>query len=315
MRADPNPLVDEAARRWLAHCGGGTDAAARAELAAWLETSAHHAAAWRLAEQAWRLSRAAGPAPKAPVRRRPTRRILFALAGAAIAACLILVFGSSLRLALEADYRTAAGEARLVTLADGSTVQLDTGTAIATDLDANRRGVTLLEGRAFFDVTPDAARPFTVKAGAVTVTVKGTAFDVAKADDAVRVAVERGAVAVDYPGAATAALLAPGDRLTVDADGRAATVHGAINGVAAWRRHRLVVEGGTVGNAVAEIARYRPGLVIITDDALAVEPVTGIYDLNDPLRALETVVAPHDGRVRALTPWLVLISGPDTSTK
>jgi transmembrane sensor len=158
-------------------------------------------------------------------------------------------------------------------------------------------------------------RLFKVQAGAVVVTVKGTAFDVDIAADAVRVAVERGAVAVDYPGAPGAAELAPGDRLTVSAAGAARLAHGAPSGIAAWRRHLLMVESGTVGAAVAEIARYRPGLVLVTDDALAAQPVTGIYDLSDPLRALRTVVEPHHGRVRELGPWLVLVSGPDSPTE
>ncbi|MDQ7246894.1 FecR family protein [Dongia sedimenti] len=314
MTADRNPLFDEAARRWLAHRSGAIDAA---ELVAWLETSARHAEAWRLAEQAWRLAATVGPAilPLEPARPKPWRRVALALTGAAIAACLVLAIGPGLWLSLQADYRTGIGEARTVGLDDGSQVELDSGTAIAADLQTGARDVTLLEGRAFFDVAPDPARPFTVHANAVAVTVKGTAFDVDMAQDAVRVAVERGAVTVDYPGAAQPAELAPGDRLTIDAAGATVTVHGTPAGIAAWRRHRLMVESGTVGAAVAEIARYRAGLVVVTDDALAAQPVTGIYDLDDPLRALRTVVEPHHGRVRELTPWLVLISGADPSAK
>ncbi len=307
-------MFDEAAQRWLAHRAGTADSAARAELAAWLETSERHAEAWRLAEQAWRLSRMVGPAipPLEPPRLKPMRRAAIVLAAAAIAACLVLAVIPDLRLSLQADYRTGTGQVRIVSLDDGTQVQLDSGSAIAADLKADQRDVTLLEGRAFFDVTPDAARPFNVHAGKVVVTVKGTAFDVDMTGDAIRVAVERGAVAVDYPGLSQPVQLAPGDRLTIEA-GAAAAVHGTPNSVAAWRRHRLMVESGTVGAVVAEIARYRAGLVVVTDDALASQPVTGIYDLNDPLRALQTVVEPHRGRVRELTPWLVLISGPSAS--
>ena len=57
---------------------------------------------------------------------------------------------------------------KIVTLEDGSRVQLNAGTAIAKDFSGGQRRLTFLKGEALFEVAPDPSRPFTVEAaGAV----------------------------------------------------------------------------------------------------------------------------------------------------
>ena len=58
--------------------------------------------------------------------------------------------------------------------------------------------VALARGGARFDVVPRAGRVFSVRAGAVTVTVLGTAFSVERVADRVGVTVTRGTVQVDW---------------------------------------------------------------------------------------------------------------------
>ena len=70
-----------------------------------------------------------------------------------------------------------------------------------------------------------------------------------------------------------------------------------------------MIESATVGDLVDELRRYRSGMIVITDQALAAQRVTGVFDLADPVRALKTVVEPHAGRVREVTPWLLIVSG------
>jgi FecR protein len=65
-----------------------------------------------------------------------------------------------------------------VTLADGSHVELNSQSAIAIHYDAGQRRVRLLEGEAWFEVSPDPVRPFVVEASGGTVTALGTAFNV-----------------------------------------------------------------------------------------------------------------------------------------
>ncbi|MEX5624406.1 FecR family protein, partial [Pseudomonas syringae] len=83
--------------------------------------------AYHKAERVWQLTGQLAPTttqlwPKAevlplPLKRKPRRRWWL---GAAVAACLLVAVAPNLSLRLQADYRTAQGEARDITLADGS---------------------------------------------------------------------------------------------------------------------------------------------------------------------------------------------------
>jgi transmembrane sensor len=347
LRADPNrpedarqALYAEAASRWLAGAVAGPrpTGAPADETVDWLAADPAHAEAWDLAARAWALAGRAGASaagsadggsadggsalaarrdtatadlPLLPMRSAPRpRRWLVGIAAAALAACLLIAVLPRVLLAVEADYRTGIGETLSQYLADGSQVTLDTDSALATAFTPETRRVALLRGRAFFEVTADRARPFVVGAGDATVTVTGTAFAVALDGGTVDVAVASGHVRVAAGG--TALTLAPGDRVTIAGAGAAVSRgHLAPDSVAAWRRHLLIVDNAPLGDAVAEIARYAPGAVLITDPALAVRRVTGVYDLDDPARALRAVLEPHGGRITAWTPWLTLIAGPE----
>jgi transmembrane sensor len=327
-----DPLLAEAAGWLLRVQGAPQDAAARAELDGWLAQSERHAQAWAMAQRVWLLAGDVGPATALPTPQdadlpsrpqvlvsppRPRRavrrpvRMLIGGAVAALAACLAVAILPTLRIELQADYTTTVGESRQVTLADGSVVQLDSDSAIDVHYSAAGREVRLLAGRAFFEVRPDKQWPFSVRADAVAATVTGTAFDVDLAAEEVRVAVQEGAVRVDYPAGdrATGVTLAPGDRLRVGRAGGATLERAAIASIASWRRGRLLIEGATVAEVVAELRRYHTGIILLADETLARRRVTGVFDLRDPVRALRTVVAPHAGRVREITHYLVIVSG------
>lgn len=93
-----------------------------------------------------------------------------------------------------ATLSTARGEVRTVRLPDGTTLRLDGATSIAVRYGTETREVTLASGAAFFDVTHDPTRPFTVRAGDGNIRVLGTAFDVDRTAGQMDVAVYRGAV-------------------------------------------------------------------------------------------------------------------------
>lgn len=99
----------------------------------------------------------------------------------------------------EHAYATGIGEVRTIRLSDKSQVTLDTNSRIQLHFSSALRGITLLQGRARFDVSHDPARPFTVSAGDGSVTAIGTLFDV-EMTDRVHVRLLRGAVNVSASG-------------------------------------------------------------------------------------------------------------------
>jgi len=238
------------------------------------------------------------------------RRMTYA--GVALAACLAFLFLPALQLRLASDHRTGTAELRTITLEDGSTVSLDAESAVAIRYVAARREVALLSGRAFFEVVPAEDRPFAVVAGDVTVTVKGTAFDVGSSADTVSVAVQSGTVEVATArGTSPAATLTRGQRLEIDGKSQKTAKSEVVPAdVAAWRERRLVVDKATMAEVVEELARHFPGVVVLSNRALAERRVSGVFDLRRPVEALQAAVRTHEGTVTRITPYVLVISGP-----
>lgn len=315
MTSDPtDELLAEAVDWRLRIDAAPDDGALRASLDAWLSASEAHRAAYRDVERMAHVAAALPDDYADPPRRQRWQPSLrrAAFAAVALAACLAFVFLPTLQLWLAADHRTETAELRAITLEDGSIVSLDAASAVAVRYSAARREVALLSGRAFFEVVPAADRPFVVAVDDATVTVTGTAFDVRSSAHTTSVAVQSGTVEVALDrGRRPAAVLTRGQRLDIDRrSDRVARADVAPNDVASWRSRRLVVDRATMAEVVEELGRYYPGVVLMRDRALADRLVSGVFDLRQPIEALQAAVRAHDGSVTRITPYVVVISGP-----
>jgi transmembrane sensor len=126
----------------------------------------------------------------------------FAVRAAALAAVLILgiTIGRTGRVASpgpvrEAVFHTGSGDMASAVLDDGTVVRLAPRTRLRVMLGPDTRQV-FLEGRAFFAVARDPARPFRVSTGDGEATVLGTRFEVDTRADRFRLLVVDGRVAV-----------------------------------------------------------------------------------------------------------------------
>lgn len=292
--------LDQALDWFIRLQGDGAGDEDRRACAAWCAADPRNARAWTLAEALWDSPLLTGalaapeslpeqaprpaPSPPIPVRpaaRRPVTRRPLAWAAAVLVA-LGLGWAADLPVRIQADHRTATGVQDRVTLADGSRVLLDTGSAIATDLAGPGRQTRLLRGAAFFEVTPDAARPFRVEAGPATVTVVGTAFAVRYLDGRVTVTVRHGTVDVAPLGGPPVRLQA-GEEVAVTPSGIGAGHPADLAAALGWADGRLVFEDRPLGAVLAELDRYHRGLIVVPD-TLAARRITGNYRLDDPAR-------------------------------
>ncbi|OZI46097.1 iron dicitrate transport regulator FecR [Bordetella genomosp. 5] len=275
--------------------------------------------AWRAADpahaQAW--SRAQGllaqfeqvPAPvlrDAARLRSERRRLLRGLAWLAVAAPAGWA-GSRLVpwQAWSADLRTATGEIRSVALTDGTELVLGTATALDVRYGPDERLLWLRAGEIMIQTAPDpAGRPFVVRTAQGRLRALGTRFTVRGDGARTWVAVFDGAVEVS-PTQGAPHVLQAGEALDLDDTG-AGRVAAADEAAAAWTRGMLAVHDRPLGEVVAELARYRPG-VLRCDPAIADLPVSGAFPLRDTDASLALLAQTLPLRVVRITPYWVTV--------
>lgn len=246
-------------------------------------------------------------------RKRWRRRLpgigLSALASVAAAAVAILI-GPEMMVRWQADYATGRQETRTLELADGSRAVLAPESAVALDFLDGHRHVRLLRGEALFTVRHDAARPFSVLAGRLTVTDVGTVFDVRLGGGhEATVAVREGRVSVQENGLREPAVFLGA--------GQAATLRGihlatqAVDPdeVGLWSTGIFVAHDLPVAEIAAALQAYVPrGRLFVYGAELRVERVTGTYPLDEPDQAFETLARGQKAHVMHVTPWLAVMS-------
>ena len=227
------------------------------------------------------------PAPL--VESRPRRRL-----GMAIAACAVLGLAAffSFQALVVGRYSTDIGEQRTIRLEDGSTIALNTNTALRVELSDTLRRVNLVQGEALFNVAEDSKRPFRVVSDRAVAQAVGTSFVVRRNADDTVVTVIEGQVAVARVDQTRLAATTdvPPNALRVSAGVRADIVSEEIQtspvpnlaAVTAWKTGRLIFEGQALSEVVAEFNRYNEVQLVLEDSALSAEQLSGVFDANDP---------------------------------
>ncbi len=191
----------------------------------------------------------------------------------AIAAGIVALLGSAYLATdyLRGDrYSTPIGGLTSVPLNDGSNVTLNTGSQISVRMNDRERRVDLVEGEAFFDVTPDPARPFIVAAGNRQIVVLGTKFSVRRDHDDLRIVVTEGKIRVQNPATESATLSAG-----AVADVTVARVNVKQHALPeteellSWRGGYVVFHETALIDAAAEFNRYNERKIIVQDAGAA----------------------------------------------
>ena len=251
-----NHDVERQALGWLVRVND-PGFAAWDEWEAWLALDSRNADAyWRFAAKEAETTEAlqfeaarSGTMLAASRWRAPTRRYwLAAVAAAAAAAAGVWMWQDRLQ---TWQVETAPGEQRTLVLADGTALHLDGATQITMDR-GRPRYVALERGRFLAEVVHDEQRPFSVVVGEAVLTDLGTAFDVTRLEDGLRVAVSEGVVQVDV--GSNRATLRPGEGL-VAREGRLTRRSVPAAEVDAWREGRLVYEDERYAVVIEDLAR------------------------------------------------------------
>lgn len=293
--------LSDAAIDWMVRLSSGKATAEdRLSFARWRGLSPEHEAAALQAEalmrdvgatrQADAMRLGARPVPAPPALRangRPMRRrlLLGGAAAATVAAVAIGLDALGPMASLYADHSTRVGQRRKVELADGSTVMLNTATALSVDFTDERRQIVLYGGEAVFDVAKDPNRPFTVVSGDTRTRAVGTVFAVKHTGTCADVVVSEGTVEVRI-GANPPIRLDAGQRIDVSGRRRPEAVAVDADQAMAWQRGKLIFNRRRLESVVAELERYRRGRIVILGEQAKDLRVTGVFELDDPDRLL-----------------------------
>jgi transmembrane sensor len=324
----PDPAAEEQASLWAARLEGSvlTDSD-RAALEAWLAgdpsrrslLSSYCSLSARLDVMVPELA-AAGSIELPPVQERPRAAWnpwKVATAGMAAAALALGVFQFERVRGSTEDLSTPAGQRGSFTLSDGTRVELNANTSITVDNGRTERRVHLANGEAFFVVSRDKSRPFTVDTPAGSVRVTGTIFNVlTEAASQLDVTVVEGSVQVrpdDASGAhaSDSTVLEAGGVLKAEGGSVSITTlqPAEIDDALAWRRGQIVCNAMSVSEALARFSHYY-GRVMTATAGAGAGRAAGQYSLGNLDEFLDflhgsmnlSVVRSADGTVRVSQP-------------
>jgi transmembrane sensor len=337
--------ISDAAAEWLIRIEGQTSPGTWDALQAWMDENPRHRAAFIRLRVAWNrvdrlknmrpvdgtinsdllartntspaavLARGLQPLQGTPRKRledllMPDRRRVLATAGAIAAVGVFAWFGAyhhGWR-----PYETGVGAFEKIELTDGSTVDLNTNTALDARISSSRREIMLTRGEALFHVAHDSTRPFYVVAGGTVVRAVGTAFSVRIRDpEHVDVLVAEGRVAVGAPGTEAnfenPSLLASAPKVSA---GEAATVRRGsvsirtvlpkdVSRKLAWTAGHLEFQGETLDDAVQEFNRYNQRQIKIADPSIVKVQFGGSFRTTDLDSFIAALQHSFDIRVQA----------------
>ncbi|HWG28932.1 MAG TPA: FecR domain-containing protein [Steroidobacteraceae bacterium] len=331
MKAHANSQILEEASTWFVELSEGHLAdKVREQFSDWLRASPEHVRAYLQISALWEdapllgkgaedvealiaRTRAAGNVVRVGKDRQPSsvksRRFMTPLRSALAAGLVLVAIGITFWLQQRGVYETAIGEERSLTLADGSTIELNAQSRVRVHFTAAERSIDLLEGQVLFHVTHDAARPFIVHSGAASVRAVGTQFDVDRRSGETVVTVVEGRVAVlpdlllqpmsanavdssapsisapDFvrtgPGGAGGLLLTAGEQVTLTAQATSRPTRTDVAAAIAWTQRKLVFAASPLTQVADEYNRYHLKRIVISDRRLASFLVSGVFSATD----------------------------------
>jgi transmembrane sensor len=265
----------------------------------WQSLSPAHAEAIALARRMWTRLGSVGPEflqhdaelvsreRRAATRMRATRRAF--LGGAAAAAAGAVGYAVVVRPPLElwpslaeltADYHTATGEQRQVTLADGLSIDLNTQTSVATLAgNDNRRRVELIRGEAVISAD-NSPLEHIVQVGDGRISFRDASVDVRYDGRAsCTITCLQGSARVER--FRDAVELRPDQAVGYDDTGLSASRPIDQGTVTAWQKGVLIFHQRPLSEVIAEINRYRRGRIVLLNAALGRRTVNARFTIDD----------------------------------
>lgn len=227
-----------------------------------------------------------------------SRAAVFAVAASVLCAVLLAVVWVGDPLAPEAvvaSYQSDIAERRAEQLEDGSNMELNARSMARVSMEPGRRRVELLQGEAFFNVIRDPARPFSVEADGLSVTVVGTQFNVNRIGDITAVSVYEGVILLQSADTNIAQLqLQTGERAYYQDGKLVRKPDFDPDTLLDWRSDWVEMEDEPLSMLLAELNRYSQKAITIQANAKGDLRVGGRFRLSQIQQTLELVAGLYD---------------------
>lgn len=336
QKASISSSPQDRAREWLTYLySGHTTATKRDEFVVWLNSSDENKQAFTRSQKVWQtigmtdsavewMQQHAAQQPATVPKAKPTRvlaKSLMALSAMAASVALLVfngVFNTTTHLTLpqpQTAFTSPVGQNRHITLSDGSDITLAGNSSILVAITDDERRITLRKGSAYFDVSHDPSRVFSVTAQQTQVRVRGTAFEVKYSpNNSLKISVQRGLVDVaDLPETAEqreqVLQLRPNEQLHTDIQGRFISPITVFQPETefAWLKQRLIYDNVPLKNVIMDINRYVKKPVIILDNSINELPITASFTFEqiepmlDGLASAYPITLTHEATRSVLT--------------
>ncbi len=222
-------------------------------------------------------------------------------------------------------YETAIGGSQVVSLPDGSTMNMNTASRVIVDYTTESRRIILDFGEIYLDVAKDPDRPMSVVAGDLVVTALGTKFSVKRVGPDLQVAVEEGTVAVTRQGSLTpvGSVAVGDDDILLGAGAIAEIVDNnepiatesavAVERLQGWRHGIVPFHDQPLIEVIGEYNRYSEAKALIEDSSITDLRITGALRLDNIELFLSSLEAIHPVRVIRHPDRYVLVAETNSS--
>lgn len=303
-----------AASRWYAHLHSpDVTTADREHWQQWLKQSTLHQLAWNQIEQ---VQAGFGAVPREvalPALRGAalSRRDLLRRLGIVVVAAPVglAVWKAQPWLGQQAQYATATGERQTLSLPDGGTLALNTATGVDVRYGPSERLITLHAGEILIETAADKhspARPFIVRTPHGRIEALGTRFLVHTTSDYTHVSVQDKAVRISPTAGGEFQRLDTGQQLRFTADDLGG-VRPADPHAGGWLHGSLMVVDMPLRDLLAELGRYRKGMLTCSDD-IAHLKISGAFPVDDTDRALAAITRSFPVKEMRLTRYWVRLT-------
>lgn len=209
---------------------------------------------------------------------------------------------------LVADYSTRVGERRRVVLPDHVRMDLASDTAVSSAFHDGQRELTLWRGEMGIAVDRDqSVSPLLVNVDGSRLEAIKAHFSLWRQPSGIRVDVYEGSLRVSAQGSEPRVLNA-GAALYRQADAWHETA--AQSSRAAWMDGLLVANDDRLAEVVAQLARYRHGMLSVSPDVADLS-VSGVFPLDDTDGALEMLRHVLPITIKRWGSWWVRVDGVD----